>query len=91
MQLRVARQSRTILFLASAITAILLTFFLRDSNFTNTQDYVLFLLFFAIGLWITEAIPPFAVGILIVGFLFFPLGTETLWMPNATFKRGLKV
>jgi len=76
MQLRVARQSRTILFLVVAITAILLTFFLRDSNFTNTQDYVLFLLFFAVGLWITEAIPPFAVGILIVGFLVFTVGNE---------------
>lgn len=76
MQLRVARQSRTILFLVAAITAILLTFFLRDSNFTNTQDYVLFLLFFAVGLWITEAIPPFAVGILIVGFLVFTVGNE---------------
>lgn len=36
----------------------------------------MFLLFFAIGLWITEAIPPFAVGILIVGFLVFTIGNE---------------
>jgi solute carrier family 13 (sodium-dependent dicarboxylate transporter), member 2/3/5 len=33
-------------------------------------------LFFAVGLWITEAIPPFAVGILIVGFLVFTVGNE---------------
>jgi len=76
MQLRVARQSRTILFLVTALISIMLTFFLRDNSFTNTQDYVLFLLFFAIGLWITEAIPPFAVGILIVGFLVFTIGNE---------------
>lgn len=75
-QLKVARQSRTILFLFSALIAIVLTFSLRDVEFTNTQDYVMFLLFFAIGLWITEAIPPFAVGILIVGFLVFTMGQE---------------
>ena len=75
-QLKVARQSRTILFLFSALIAIVLTFSLRDIEFTNTQDYVMFLLFFAIGLWITEAIPPFAVGILIVGFLVFTMGQE---------------
>lgn len=39
---------------------------------------MLFLLFFSISLWITEAIPPFAVGILIVGFLVFSLGQPGL-------------
>lgn len=76
-QLKVARQSRTIMFLMSALISILLVFALRDPEFTNTQDYVMFLLFFAIGLWITEAIPPFAVGILIVGFLVFTMGQES--------------
>jgi solute carrier family 13 (sodium-dependent dicarboxylate transporter), member 2/3/5 len=64
------------MFLSSVLIAILLTFLLRDDQFTRTQDYVMFLLFFAVGLWITEAIPPFAVGILIVGFLVFTLGSE---------------
>jgi solute carrier family 13 (sodium-dependent dicarboxylate transporter), member 2/3/5 len=76
-QLKVARQSRTIMFLMSALISILLVFALRDPEFTNTQDYVMFLLFFAIGLWITEAIPPFAVGIMIVGFLVFTMGQES--------------
>lgn len=49
---------------------------LRDESFTSTQDYTLFLLFLAIGLWITEAIPPFAVGILIIGFLVFSMGSN---------------
>jgi solute carrier family 13 (sodium-dependent dicarboxylate transporter), member 2/3/5 len=75
-QLKVARQNRTILFLFSAVSSILLVLLLRDPSFTPTQDYVLFLLFFSIGLWITEAIPPFAVGILIVGFLVFTMGQE---------------
>lgn len=75
-ELKVARQSRTILFLFSAVLSILLVMILRDNSFTPTQDYVLFLLFFSIGLWVTEAIPPFAVGILIVGFLVFTMGQE---------------
>jgi sodium-dependent dicarboxylate transporter 2/3/5 len=64
------------MFLFSAVLSILLVMILRDPDFTQTQDYVLFLLFFSIGLWVTEAIPPFAVGILIVGFLVFTMGNE---------------
>ena len=69
-QLKVARQNKIIQFMMSAFVALLLTFVLRDPSFAITQDYVMFLMFFAIGLWITEAIPPFAVGILII-FLGF--------------------
>ncbi len=75
-QLKVARQSRTIMFLFSVVTSMLLVLLLRDPDFTDTQNYVMFLLFFSIGLWITEAIPPFAVGILIVGFMVFIVGQE---------------
>jgi sodium-dependent dicarboxylate transporter 2/3/5 len=38
--------------------------------------YVLFLLFFAIGLWLTEAIPPFAVSLFIIAYLVFTLGNK---------------
>ncbi len=76
-QLRVERQSKMIQFMMSGIVSLLLTFVLRDPSFTVTQDYVMFLLFFAVGLWITEAIPPFAVGILIVGFIVFTMGRES--------------
>jgi sodium-dependent dicarboxylate transporter 2/3/5 len=55
---------------------MLLVLLLRDPSFTDTQNYVMFLLFFSIGLWVTEAIPPFAVGILIVGFMVFIVGQE---------------
>ncbi|MBP4133945.1 SLC13 family permease [Gallibacterium anatis] len=47
---------------------------LSDPVFTQTQNYVLFLIFFAISLWVTEAIPPFSVGILIIGFLVLIMG-----------------
>ncbi len=73
-QLKVERQNKTIFFLLSALVSVLLVINLRGEDFTQTQDYTLFLLFMAIGLWITEAIPPFAVGILIIGFLVFTMG-----------------
>lgn len=74
MQRMVEHQSRFIYFLLSIIGAFLLTYALRSPEFTQAQDYVLFLLFLSVGLWFTEAIPPFAVGILIIGFLVFSLG-----------------
>ncbi|MGM0635914.1 MAG: SLC13 family permease [Bacteroidota bacterium] len=69
-------KSKTTLFLLSLLVAALGVYFVRDPEFTKSQDYVLFILFFAVGLWVTEAIPPFAVGILIIGFLVFSLGFE---------------
>ncbi len=69
-------QSKTTLFLTSLLVSLAGVYFLRDPSFSVTQDYVLFILFFSIGLWVTEAIPPFAVGILIIGFLVFSLGSE---------------
>ncbi|RMF04428.1 MAG: DASS family sodium-coupled anion symporter [Bacteroidetes bacterium] len=68
-------QTQVIYFLLSLLVAILCTYWLRSPDFTPAQDYVLFLLFFSVGLWVTEAIPPFAVGILIVGYLVFFLGS----------------
>ncbi len=67
-------RKNTALFLLSLGIALCLTFFIREPAFTDSQNYVLFLLFFAMGLWITEAIPPFAVGLFIIAFLVFALG-----------------
>ncbi|GIZ15474.1 SLC13 family permease [Capnocytophaga catalasegens] len=64
-------QRKVIYFLLSAIVAFGLTYFLYEPELNRVQIYVLFLLFFAIGLWITEAIPPFATGLLVFGFLIF--------------------
>jgi len=72
----VETQQRIIYFLLSVLVALGLTWFLGEPDFTAAQNYVMFLLFFSIGLWISEAIPPFAVGIMIVGFLVFALGRE---------------
>ena len=61
-------------FLLSLGFALGLTLLVREPNFNDSQIYVLFLLFLAMGLWITEAIPPFAVGLLVIAFLVFALG-----------------
>ena len=67
-------QQRVIYFLLSVIIAFSLTYWLNTPEIDTAQLYVLFLLFLSIGLWVSEAVPPFAVGLLIFGFLVFALG-----------------
>ena len=67
-------QQKIIYFLVSIIIAFGLTYFLANPDLDKAQIYVMFLLFLSIGLWITEAVPPFTVGLLIFGFLVFALG-----------------
>jgi sodium-dependent dicarboxylate transporter 2/3/5 len=69
-------QSHFTLFILALLIAFSLFYFVSDPAFTDTQNYVLFILFFSIALWVTEAIPPFAVGILIIGFLVFSIGND---------------
>lgn len=71
-----ARNTKAGMFLMCIVIAAGLTFFLGSDEFVRTQYIVLFLLFFSMLLWFTEAIPPFAVGIFIVGFLIFFMGRE---------------
>lgn len=47
-------------------------------SFPPEQRAVLFLFLLAVGLWITEAVPAFAVGLLIMGYLVFVLGTTLI-------------
>lgn len=76
MQHVVEAQRRVIYFLLSLIAAFLTTYFVstHEAGFTEVQQFVLFILVFAVALWISEAIPPFSVGLLIVGLLIFLLG-----------------
>ncbi|MDN6280460.1 MAG: DASS family sodium-coupled anion symporter [Psychroflexus sp.] len=66
-------KSRSIQFVLSFLIAFGLNYLISGDNLTEGQSSVLFLLIFAIGLWVTEAIPPFAVGILIIGYLVFTM------------------
>jgi sodium-dependent dicarboxylate transporter 2/3/5 len=65
-------------FIGSLVVALGLTWLLREPQFTDSQVYTLFLLFFAVGLWITEAIPPFAVGLFILAYLTYTFGNPNL-------------
>jgi sodium-dependent dicarboxylate transporter 2/3/5 len=62
-------------FLGSLAAALALTWLVAEPSFTQAQLSVLFLLWFSVGLWITEAVPPFAVGFFILAFLAYALGS----------------
>jgi solute carrier family 13 (sodium-dependent dicarboxylate transporter), member 2/3/5 len=66
------------LFLFSLGLAFGLTWLVKEPEFNDTQVYVLFLLFFSLGLWFTEAVPAFAVSIFIIAYLVYMLGNENL-------------
>lgn len=66
------------LFLLSFGIALGLTWLLKEPEFNDSQVYVFFLLFFALGLWFTEAVPAFAVSIFIIAYLVFMLGNPNL-------------
>lgn len=68
-------QSRIIYFLLCVILSFGLTYLINEPELDKAQLYVLFLLFLAIGLWVTEAIPPFAVGLMVFGFLIFSMNS----------------
>ncbi len=67
-------QRKFIYFLVGIILSFGLTYLIATPELSKDQIYVLFLLFLSISLWVTEAVPPFTVGLLIFGFLVFALG-----------------
>jgi sodium-dependent dicarboxylate transporter 2/3/5 len=67
-------QTKVIYFLICIIFAFGITYFLNNDDLNTPQVYVLFLLFLSIGLWLSEAVPPFAVGLMIFGFLILGMG-----------------
>jgi sodium-dependent dicarboxylate transporter 2/3/5 len=71
-----SRRKAVISFFSCFAVAAGLTLFIKEPTFTDSQVYVLFLLFFAIGLWLTEAIPAFSVSLFIIAYLVFALGNK---------------
>ncbi|HEX6889551.1 MAG TPA: DASS family sodium-coupled anion symporter [Chryseolinea sp.] len=63
-------------FILSLLLAIVVAWMLAEPSFTEAQTYVLFLLVFSVALWLTEAVPPFSVGLFIIAFLVYTLGYE---------------
>jgi sodium-dependent dicarboxylate transporter 2/3/5 len=70
-------------FTGNLVVALLSAYLFRQLGFGEAVDYVFLIGILAIGLWITEAIPPFAVGILIIGLLLFGFGTDYLITESA--------
>ena len=72
----VAKGSKLIRFSISLVAAAGLTWLLHEASYTVAQTEVLFLLLFSVSLWLTEAVPPFSVGLLIIAYLVYTLGFE---------------
>lgn len=70
------KRKAVLYFILSFAFAVGLTFFVKEPAFNDSQVYVLFLLFFASGLWLTEPIPPFAVSLFIIAYLVFAMGNR---------------
>ena len=57
-----AKNRKLLTFILSMLAAIGITWLLHEPGFKEAQTHVLFLLLFSVGLWLTEAVPPFSVG-----------------------------
>jgi len=63
-------------FIGNAVLAFALTWVFSNAEYGESVNYVFFLTILAIGLWITESIPPFSVGIFLVAMLLLGFGTD---------------
>jgi sodium-dependent dicarboxylate transporter 2/3/5 len=63
-------------FVGNFLIALFLTYLFRKLGYGVDVNYVFFLSILAVGLWITEAIPPFAVGIFTIAGLLLGFGTD---------------
>lgn len=63
-------------FIVSLVAAGAITYFFKSPEFEDSTTYTLFIFAFAVGLWVSEAIPPFAVGVLIIGLEVALLGNS---------------
>lgn len=70
-------------FFGNLFLALIVTYFFRGLGYGDAVDYVFLISILSIGLWITEAVPPFAVGILIVCMMLFGFGTDYLFEESA--------
>jgi sodium-dependent dicarboxylate transporter 2/3/5 len=68
--------TRPVKFAISLVGAAVATWLAVEPSFSQPQIYVMFLLFVSVALWVTEAVPPFSVGILIIAYLAYTLGSS---------------
>lgn len=70
------------LFLVSVIISFIISFVLFDAQTYPTEARAIFIITLAAGLWISEAIPPFAVSFVILGGAIFFLEDPLPTHPN---------
>jgi len=75
-KIRLGRLFNTSTFLGNVALAFIITYVIGYEDATPEMIYVLFLLVLSIGLWLTEAIPPFAVGVFIIAYLTYTLESD---------------
>jgi solute carrier family 13 (sodium-dependent dicarboxylate transporter), member 2/3/5 len=75
-KLRLGWLFNTSTFIGNFVIALIISYFFRELDYGSGVDFVFFLAILSIGLWITEAIPPFAVGIFIIAMLLLGFGTD---------------
>lgn len=71
-------------FTGNFILALFISSLFRGLEYSDEVNYVFFLSVLAIGLWVTEAIPPFAVGIFIIAGLLLGFGTDFIMEDQRT-------
>jgi solute carrier family 13 (sodium-dependent dicarboxylate transporter), member 2/3/5 len=70
--------------IGNILLAVVSTYFFMNMGYDKDINYVFFISILATGLWITETIPPFAVGILIIASLLFGFGTDFILTAHKT-------
>ena len=51
---------------------------IAEDDFSQSQNSALLILFFSVVLWMTELVPPFSVGLLVMAFLVYALGYDRI-------------
>ncbi len=63
-------------FVGNFLIALVVTYFFRKIGYDPPVNFVFFISILAIGLWVSEAMPPFAVGIFIIASLLVGFSTD---------------
>jgi sodium-dependent dicarboxylate transporter 2/3/5 len=82
-KLKLSWPFNTSTFIGNLVISLVVTYFFSQFGYGDAVDYVFLIAVLSVGLWITEAIPPFAVGIFIVTMLIFGFGTNYIISESA--------
>jgi solute carrier family 13 (sodium-dependent dicarboxylate transporter), member 2/3/5 len=70
-------------FIGNLVIALIITYFFRQLGYGDAVDFVFLIALLSIGLWVTEAVPPFAVGIFIISMMLLGFGTDYIISDSA--------